>query len=70
MIVQRPTPAQIAWVFEKLLEHAHAKKRKSLRALLAIRMGFDTDKWAYPMLQEAGGIELCAILNAAHREDA
>ncbi|MGA3113496.1 MAG: hypothetical protein ABSF90_03580 [Syntrophobacteraceae bacterium] len=69
MIVQRPTPAQIAWVFEKLLEHAHAKKRKSLRALVCMRMGFDTDRWAYPLLQEAGGAELCEILSGKRTED-
>jgi hypothetical protein len=56
-------------VFEKLLEHAHAKKRKSLRALVCMRMGFDTDRWAYPLLQEAGGAELCEILSGKRTED-
>ncbi|MGA3116906.1 MAG: hypothetical protein ABSF90_21005 [Syntrophobacteraceae bacterium] len=65
MIVNPPTPAQIAWVFEKLLRHR--RRGGSLRALVAKGFGLETDRWAYPILQDAGGAELCDILNAARK---
>jgi len=65
MIVNPPTPAQIAWVFEKLLRHR--RRGGSLRALVAKGFGLETDRWAYPILSDAGGAELCDILNAARK---
>jgi hypothetical protein len=65
MIVNPPTPAQIAWVIEKLLEHQ--RRGGSLRALVCKRFGLETNRWAYPILQEAGGAELCEILNEARK---
>ena len=65
MSVHPPTPAQIAWVIEKLLRHR--RHGGSLRALVCKGFGLETDRWAYPMLYEAGGAELCDILNAARK---
>ncbi len=65
MTVNPSTPAQIAWVFEKLLRHR--RRGGSLRALVAKGFGLETDRWAYPILHDAGGAELCDILNAARK---
>ena len=65
MCVHPPTPAQIAWVIEKLLEHR--RFGGCLRALVCKRFGFETDRWAYSILRDAGGAELCDILNASRR---
>ncbi len=67
MTVKPPTPAQIAWVIEKLLEHR--RRGGSLRALVYKRFGFETDRWAYEQLKAAGGLELCEILNASRQLD-
>lgn len=67
MTVQPPTPAQIAWVIEKLLEHQ--RRGGSLRALVYKRFGLETDRWAYEQLKVAGGLELCEILNGARKSD-
>jgi len=61
--VNPPTPMQIAWIFEKLLRHA--RRGGSLRALVHKGFGLETNKWALPVLRDAGGDELCRILNEA-----
>jgi hypothetical protein len=66
MCVHPPTPAQIAWVIQKLLEHR--RHGGCLRALVCKRMGLETDRWAYSQLRDAGGVELCRILNASRRK--
>lgn len=61
MNVVQPTPAQIAWVIEKLMEHK--RHGGSLRALVCKRFGLETNRWAYSQIADAGGVELCSILN-------
>lgn len=68
MSVNRPTPAQIGWVFEKLLRHR--RRGGCLRALVCKGFGFETDRWAHPILQKAGGDEICEILNASRKNGA
>jgi hypothetical protein len=63
MSINPPTPAQIGWVFEKLLEHR--RMGGGLRALVCKRFGLETDRWAYPILKDAGGVEICEILRVS-----
>ena len=61
MVVNPPTPAQIAWVFEKLLRIR--RRGGTLRALVCKGFGLENDRFAYGQLEKAGGVELCKILS-------
>lgn len=50
----KPTPEQVAWVFEKLMEHS--KEGGSFRYLIYERMGMPPS--AYEMLYKAGGLAI------------
>lgn len=50
----KPTPKQVAWVFEKLIEHA--KEGGSFRYLIYNRMGMPPS--AYEILYKAGGMSI------------
>ena len=56
--MDKPTAEQVAWVFEKLCEHA--KEGGSYRSLIYDRMGFNGK--AYAPLHKAGGMVLTNII--------
>ena len=57
--MDKPTAEQVAWVFEKLCEHA--KEGGSYRSLIYDRMGFDGK--AYKPLHKAGGMVLTNLIH-------
>lgn len=56
----KPTPEQVAWVFQKLIENS--REGGSFRYLIYDRMGMSPS--AYQMLYKAGGMEIVNKLNS------